>query len=46
MTEWNECLHPHGPEPHVLWIFGTLGTQIESSMSQPVRSENDDLMSG
>ena len=46
MTEWNECLHPWGPEPCAPWLFGTLEIQIESSMSQPIRSESDDLMSG
>ena len=46
MTEWNECLHPHWPEPHGPWLFDTLEIQIEFSMSQPIRSESDDLMSG
>ena len=35
MTEWNECLHPHWPEPHGPWLFDTLEIQIEFSMSQP-----------
>ena len=46
MTEWNECLHPCRPEPCAPWLFGALEIQIESSMSQPMRSESDDLMSG
>ena len=46
MTEWNECLHLHRPEPHAPLLFDILEIQIESSMSQPIRSESDDLMSG
>ena len=33
VTEWSECLHLWGPEPHAQWLFETLEIQIESSMS-------------
>ena len=46
MTESNECLHLHRPEPRAPLLFDILEIQIESSMSQPIRSESDDLMSG
>ena len=34
------------PAPHAPWLFETLEIQIESSMSQPIRIDNNDLMSG
>ena len=46
MTEWNECLHACGAKPCAPWLFGALEIQIESSVSQPIRSGSEDLMSG
>ena len=46
MIEWDECLHPHRSKPCAHGYFGVLEIHTESSMSQPIRSESDDLMSG
>ena len=46
VTVWNECLYLHSPKPHAPSHFNVLEIQIEPSMSQPIRSESDDLMSG
>ena len=46
VTVWDECLYPHGSKPHTPSHFNVLEIQIEPSMSQPIRSESDGLMSG
>ena len=46
MTDLHECLDLRRPGPMPMAIFSDLVIQIETSVSQPIRSENDDLMSG
>ena len=49
VTVWQICMSVYthtGLGLHPMVIFSDLATQIETSVSQPIRSENDDLMSG
>ena len=46
MTGLSECLYSCGPKPATHGYFSDLVIQIGTSVSQPIRCESDDLMSG
>ena len=46
VTDLIEWLYPHRPEPVPHGYFRDLVIQIGTSVSQPIRYESDDLMSG
>ena len=48
VTVWHECLHPHWPKPctHSYFDVHENSNTVAPSMSQPIMSQCNDLMSG